>query len=296
MSPNEEGKRKASENSAQTRRVEVLPYDPAWPIRFEEIQAHLRGILFGQDVRVEHVGSTSVPGLAAKPIIDIDIVLQNGATFEAVKTSLEANGYTHVGDFGITGREVFKYDDKPQLMSHHLYALSADSEELKRHLTFRDWLRSHPQDRAAYAQAKLAAARQFPNDIDAYIDAKSGVIFDIYTRCGLYQPQDLPVLARSVLSNRYDLRVGDLDYKPLQPGIMLFQAKTEHGTYYLLSREHAGTADDQNALNLGIADLGIAMPIPTASGLQICNTPMATFALFGTEQDALTFLSSNLWS
>lgn len=295
MAPIKEENRDINANSANTRRVEVVPYDPAWPVRFEEIRGHLLSILSGQDVRVEHVGSTSVPGLAAKPIIDIDIVLKVGESFEAVKNALEANGYTHVGALGITGREVFKFDSKPQLMSHHLYALSADSEELKRHLTFRDWLRSHPQDRAAYAQAKLAAARQFPNDIDAYIDAKSGVIFDIYTRCGLYQPQDLPVLARSVLSNRYDLRVGYLDYKPLQPGIMLFQAKTEHGTYYLLSREHAGTADDQNALNLGIANAGIAMPIPTASGQQICNTPMATFALFGTEQDALTFLSSNLW-
>lgn len=295
MSPNEEEKREVGENSAKTRRVEVLPYDPAWPVHFEEIRAHLRGILFGQDVRVEHVGSTSVPGLAAKPIIDIDIVLQNGATFEAVKTSLEANGYTHVGDFGITGREVFKYDDKPQLMSHHLYALSADSEELKRHLTFRDWLRNHPEDREAYAQAKLTATLQFPSDINGYIDAKSDVIFEIYIRCGLYQPQDLPVLARSVLNNRYALRVGVLDCKPLQPGIMLFQAQTETGTYYLLAREHAGTADDRIALNMNISDKGIVMPIPTASGHQLCTTKLATFALFITEQDALTFLSSNLW-
>ena len=182
MSPIKEENRDINANSANTRRVEVVPYDPAWPVRFEEIRGHLLSILSGQDVRVEHVGSTSVPGLAAKPIIDIDIVLKVGESFEAVKNALEANGYTHVGDLGINGREVFKYDNKPQFMAHHLYALSAGSEELKRHLTFRDWLRTHPEDRDAYAQAKLAAAQQFPDDIGAYIDAKSDIIFTIYQR------------------------------------------------------------------------------------------------------------------
>ena len=122
MAPIKEENRDINANSANTRRVEVVPYDPAWPVRFEEIRGHLLSILSGQDVRVEHVGSTSVPGLAAKPIIDIDIVLKVGESFEAVKNALEANGYTHVGDLGINGREVFKYDNKPQLMSHHLCA------------------------------------------------------------------------------------------------------------------------------------------------------------------------------
>lgn len=287
-----------SENTlgtAITKRVEVVPYDPNWPVRFEEVRQYLLGILSGQDARVEHVGSTSVPGLAAKPILDIDIVLQNGADFEAVRSSLEANGYCHIGNLGITGREAFKYDHKPQLMSHHLYVLWEDSDELKRHLTFRDWLRSHPQDREAYAQVKIAAARQFPDDISAYIDAKSDVILDIYKRSGLYRPQDLRELARSVLINRYDLRVEEIFCKLIQPGIGLCQLQSTQGMFFLLVWEKAHSANGESSLVQSAAEVGVELPLPTASGQQICSTPFATFALFRSEQAARAFLNSDLW-
>lgn len=277
------------------RRVEVVPYDPAWAVRFEEAREHLLSILPGQDVRVEHVGSTSVPDLAAKPILDIDVVLQSEAHFAAVKALLEENGYYHVGDLGITGREAFKYSDKPQFMSHHLYVLSADSDELKRHVTFRDWLRSHPEDREAYAQVKKAAALQFPNDIDAYIDAKSEVILGIYTRCGLYRPEDLPGVARSVLINRYDLRVEEITCKLMQPGVSLCQAQTAQGRFYLLAWEKASSASGETSLEEHAAALAITPPIPTASGHQFCRAPFAMFALFESEQDAIIFLSSEIW-
>ena len=281
--------------TAITKKVEVLPYDSAWPVRFEEFRGHLLSILCGQDVRIEHVGSTSVPGLAAKPIIDIDIVLQNGENFEGVKNALEANGYTHVGDLGINGREVFKYDNKPQFMPHHLYALSAGSEELKRHLTFRDWLRTHPEDRDAYAQAKLAAAQQFPDDIGAYIDAKSDIIFTIYQRCGLYQAQSLSELACSVANNRYNLRVENLTCRQVQPGISLCEVYTKQGDFHLLAWEKADSTSGGISLDQGIPECATVRPLPTASGLTICTTPFAAFALFTTEQDAQTFLTSKSW-
>lgn len=287
-----------SENTlgtAITKRVEVLPYDTAWPVRFEEVRQYLLGILSSPEVRVEHVGSTSVPDLAAKPILDIDIVLQNGADFEAVRSLLEANGYFHIGDLGITGREAFKYQDKPQLMRHNLYVLSADADELRRHLTFRDWLRSHPQDREAYAQVKIAAARQFPDDISAYIDAKSDVILDIYKRCGLYRPQDLPKLARSVLINRHDLCVEEMCFKLIQPGIGLCQLQSTQGIFFLLVWEKANSASGESSLVQSAVEVRIELPLPTASGQQLCSAPFATFALFGSEQDALDFLSNDLW-
>jgi len=281
--------------TAITKKVEVLPYDSAWPVRFEEFRGHLLSILCGQDVRIEHVGSTSVPGLAAKPIIDIDIVLQNGENFEGVKNALEANGYTHVGDLGINGREVFKYDNKPQFMAHHLYALSAGSEELKRHLTFRDWLRSHPEDRDAYAQAKLAAAQQFTDDIGAYIDAKSDIIFTIYQRCGLYQAQSLSELACSVANNRYNLRVENLTCRQVQPGISLCEVYTKQGDFHLLAWEKADSTSGGISLDQGIPECATVRPLPTASGQPLCTTPFAAFALFTTEQDALTFLTGKAW-
>jgi len=283
-------------SAAMTKRVEVLPYDPAWPLRFEEVREHLLSILSGQDVRVEHVGSTSVPDLAAKPILDIDIVLLDGADFAGVKALLEANGYLHLGDLGIIGREAFRGQGEPQLMRHNLYVLAADADELKRHLTFRDWLRGHPQDRDAYAQAKMAAALQFPHDISAYIDAKSDVILDIYKRCGLYRPQDLTELARSVLINRYDLRVDEVDCNSLQPGVSLCRAATTQGVFYLLAWEQAGSASGETSLGQDAAESAITLPLPTASGQQLlCRAPFAMFALFGTEQDAMVFFSSDLW-
>ena len=281
--------------TAVTKKVEVLPYDPAWQARFEELVQHLLSILAGRDVHVEHVGSTSVPGLAAKPILDVDVVLQNGTDFEQVKAALEADGYYHVGDLGIAGREAFKYDSKPEFMPHHLYVLLDNSEELRRHLTFRDWLRSHPEDREAYAQVKITAARQFPGDISAYIDAKSGVIFDIYQRCGLYQPQSLLELAASVANNRYNLRVREVDCKPVQTGVSLCEVKTEQGAYYLLAWEKADSGSGEISLAQNPAESTVAHPLPTASGQPLCATPFATFALFRSEQDALTFLSSDAW-
>ncbi len=281
--------------ATKPKKVEVVPYDPAWPLRFEEVREHLLGILSNQDVHVEHVGSTSVNELAAKPILDIDIVLQNATTFEEVKALLEASGYYHVGDLGITGREAFKYQDKPHLMSHHLYVLSADSDEFKRHLTFRDWLRGHPEDREAYAQVKIAAAQKFPDDISAYIDAKSDVILGIYTRCGLYRPQDLSGLARSVLINRYDLPLEEIVCKQLLPGLNLCQAITSDGILSLLAWEKTDSTKTKGQCDQRKPTKTIALPIPTASGQRICKTPFGMFALFRDEREALAYLNSGIW-
>ena len=281
--------------TAKTKRVEVVPYDPTWPVRFAEVREHLLGILSGQKVRIEHVGSTSVPDLAAKPVLDVDIALEKAEDFEEVKSLLEANGYYHMGDLGIIGREAFKYQDKPKLMRHNLYVLSADADELRRHLTFRDWLRSHPEDREAYAQVKMAAAQQFPNDIDAYIDSKSDIIFDIYKRCGLYHPQGMEELARSVLINRYDLVLEEIDCKTLQPGIFICQAQAAQGVFFLLALEQAGPASSEFSQSQSVSEGTIALPLPSASGQQLCRTPYGMVALFRSKQDALTFLSSDLW-
>lgn len=282
-------------DAAKTKWVEVVAYDPAWSLRFEEVREHLFSILSGQDVRVEHVGSTSVPGLAAKPILDIDVVLLNGTGFGQVKAALELNGYYHIGDLGIAGREAFKYNNKPQFMRHNLYVLSEGADELKRHLAFRDWLRSHPEDREAYAQVKISAAQRFPNDIDAYIDAKSDIIFEIYTRCGLYQSQGMEELARSVLTNRYALVLEEIECKILQPGILICQAQAAQGTFYLLAWEQTVSTSSELLQDQSISEGGIALPLPSASGQQLCRTPYGMFALFGSEPDALMFLSSDLW-
>lgn len=167
----------------RTRHVVVKDYAPEWKSEFECIKAELLTVLDGKIITIEHVGSTSVEGLAAKPIIDIDVVIHNN--FEEVKEALESIGYTHEGDLDIPGREAFKYKDKPQLMVHHLYVCNDDSEELHRHITFRNYLREHKEDREAYSSIKKEMALKYPEDIDSYIEGKQPVILDIYRKCGL---------------------------------------------------------------------------------------------------------------
>ncbi|MBO4579161.1 MAG: GrpB family protein [Clostridiales bacterium] len=163
-----------------TKHVLVLPYDEAWVTDFEKIRAELNVVLDGKVLSIEHVGSTSVPGLAAKPVIDIDVVIENLSIFEEVRSALDSIGYRHEGDLGISGREAFKYDGKEHLRKHHLYVCSKDSGELKRHIMFRDYLRAHPEAAEEYGRIKTEGAKLYPYNIDKYIEYKTPFIENIY--------------------------------------------------------------------------------------------------------------------
>ena len=163
----------------------VLPYDPAWKADFAAIRQELASALGGLAIAIEHVGSTSVEGLSAKPCIDIDVVMPDYSVFPQIVERLAAIGYTHEGDLGIPGREAFCYTGKPHLRLHHLYVCPADSEELRRHLVFRDFLRTHPEAVERYSACKEDAARRFPEDIEGYMACKGPCIEALYKRCGL---------------------------------------------------------------------------------------------------------------
>ena len=169
----------------QTRKVFVLPYDEAWESAFLDIKSEVVRALGGLIIGIEHVGSTSVKGMLAKPCIDVDVVIKDHSVFASVAEGLAAIGYVHEGDLGIKGREAFKYADKPHLMRHHLYVCTQNSEELHRHVTFRDFLRSNADAAKKYSAVKEAAAELFPNDIDKYMEYKSSCIEDLYKQCGL---------------------------------------------------------------------------------------------------------------
>ncbi|BDR54400.1 hypothetical protein KIMH_05110 [Bombiscardovia apis] len=117
--------------------------------------------------------------------MDIDLVYRERSDLAGIVRALAKLGYKDEGDLGIEGREAFAYDELPGLMAHHLYACPQDSAELKRHLTFRDYLREHPQAVEEYSQAKREAAQRFPDDIDNYIAYKSPAIEKLYRSCGL---------------------------------------------------------------------------------------------------------------
>ena len=168
----------------RTKNVVVEKWNPKWKDEFERIVVSLGKDIIYNSIKIEHVGSTSVEGLSAKPIIDLDIVIENDK-FEIIKRLLNDKGYKHEGDLGIEGREAFSYSGKEELMTHHLYVCPKDSKELFKHITFRDFLKNNPALASEYSKVKEQAAVLYPDDIDKYMEFKSEIIEKIYKRCGL---------------------------------------------------------------------------------------------------------------
>lgn len=170
----------------RTKSVVVEKWNPKWKDEFERIVDSLGEDVIYNSVKIEHVGSTSVEGLSAKPIIDLDIVIENDK-FEIIKRLLNDKGYKHEGDLGIEGREAFSYSGKEELMTHHLYVCTKDSEELFKHITFRDFLKNNSALASEYSKVKEQAAVLYPDDIDKYMEFKSKIIEKIYKKCRLLE-------------------------------------------------------------------------------------------------------------
>lgn len=158
------------------RRIEVIPYNPAWKTEFQKLKAMLTGSIGDLALGIEHVGSTSVEGLAAKPIIDIDVVMESYDVFSAIVERLAAQGFIHEGDLGIAGREAFKRSFEDGFMRYHLYVCPKDGRALREHIVFRDYLRSHQDARDEYGALKMANAKVYTYDIDGYVTAKTEFI------------------------------------------------------------------------------------------------------------------------
>ena len=158
----------------------VVDYDPQWPKTFETLRSRLAEGLGSLAVAIEHVGSTAVPGLAAKPIIDIDVLLKSASDFPLVVERLASLGYAHQGDLGIRGREAFAAP--PGSPAHHLYVCPTECQQYRRHLAFRDYLRSHPEEAAAYGDLKRSLAACFREDRPGYTIAKSEFIESLLER------------------------------------------------------------------------------------------------------------------
>lgn len=156
--------------------VVVVDYDPDWPRRFETLHMSLADTLGDLAVEIEHVGSTAVPGLAAKPIIDIDVVIADRSKLPPVIERLSEIGYRHEGDLGISGREAFQAPEGS--LPHHLYVCDRDNAALREHLLLRDYLRSQPHAVREYADLKRRLAIKFRGDRDSYTEAKTTWIRD----------------------------------------------------------------------------------------------------------------------
>jgi len=159
----------------------VVAYDPQWPQEFEALAAVLAAALGDLARRVHHVGSTSIPDMAAKPILDIDIKLAPGIPVEAATAALSPLGYVYAGDQGIPERYAYRNqtpaaplcEQRAAWPSHHLYVCPHGSRELARHLLFRDRLRRDPALRQEYLEIKQEALRRAEGVRQVYVDEKA---------------------------------------------------------------------------------------------------------------------------
>lgn len=165
------------------KHIIVVEYDPTWPVLFEQLRDRISTAIGEVAVSIEHVGSTAVPGLSAKPIIDMDVVVPDSAGVTKAIEGLATLGYKHRGNLGVEGREAF--DNPPASSAHHLYICQDGNLALKNHLAIRDYLRSNPGTAQRYGELKHKLARQYPNDIDGYIDGKTDFLMNILSACGL---------------------------------------------------------------------------------------------------------------
>jgi GrpB-like predicted nucleotidyltransferase (UPF0157 family) len=153
--------------------IVVVDYDPEWEAEFEYLRGRAATALGEVAVSIEHVGSTAVPGLAAKLVVDLVVVVGPGEISAAIER-LATIGYVHQGDLGVDGREAFAVPRGER--RHHLYVCPQDSGELRAQLAFRDRLRNEPELASAYADLKRQLAIRFRDNREAYSEAKTAFV------------------------------------------------------------------------------------------------------------------------
>ena len=161
--------------------ITVLNYDPEWPLKYERERKAIAEILDGNGIAIYHIGSTSVPGLAAKPIIDMMAVVRSLEKVDDARGKFSELGYEYLGEFGIAGRRYFRKGGDER--THQIHIFQADDwNNIGRHLAFRDYMRTHEKERAEYAEIKTALAQRFPYDIDGYCDGKDAFVREMEKR------------------------------------------------------------------------------------------------------------------
>ena len=161
--------------------ITVLNYDPEWPLKYERERKAIAEILDGNGISIYHIGSTSVPGLAAKPIIDMMAVVRSLEKVDDARGKFSELGYEYLGEFGIAGRRYFRKGGDER--THQIHIFQADDwNNIGRHLAFRDYMRTHEKERAEYAEIKTALAQRFPYDIDGYCDGKDAFVREMEKR------------------------------------------------------------------------------------------------------------------
>jgi GrpB-like predicted nucleotidyltransferase (UPF0157 family) len=158
------------------RRVEVVPHDPRWARRFRGESALISEALAPNVIAVHHVGSTAIPGIHAKPIIDMIVEVEDITRVDAKDLAMAVLGYEGLGEYGIPGRRYFRKFDESGAETHHVHTFETGSRDVQRHLEFRDFMIEHPDWASRYSSLKRALAEAHPDDIESYMDGKDAFI------------------------------------------------------------------------------------------------------------------------
>ncbi len=156
--------------------VVVLPHDPAWGAKFAGESARVMRALASTAVAIHHIGSTSIAGIYAKPVIDLLAEVRTIDDVDARNDALRGLGYHALGEYGIAGRRYFRKDSDAGVREYQLHVFAAGSTQVARHLAFRDFMRAHADVAAEYSDLKRRLADENPQSIDGYMDGKDGFV------------------------------------------------------------------------------------------------------------------------
>src|SRR4028119_2538328 len=152
-------------------KVEVVPHDPNWRCAFETESKLIALALRDNVVAIHHIGSTAIPQIHAKPIIDMLVEVKDILKIDTHSSEIEALGYQAMGEFGISGRRYFRKG-----RSHHIHSFEVGSPQIERHLAFRDYMITHSEDAQQYSELKRELANKYYDNIQGYMDGKDEFI------------------------------------------------------------------------------------------------------------------------
>lgn len=163
-------------------RIYMVPHDPQWQQEFKQEADRIAAALGSNVVTVHHIGSTAIPTIYAKPVIDLLLVVQDLAALDEKQPLMEALGYEALGEFGIPGRRYFRRDNEFGDRTHQVHAFENGSPQIQRHLAFREYMIASPDAAQEYSDLKRGLAAKYPNDIESYMDGKDEFIREIDRR------------------------------------------------------------------------------------------------------------------
>jgi GrpB-like predicted nucleotidyltransferase (UPF0157 family) len=173
--------------AAASRRVLLVPHNIHWADEFGRESAVVAGAMGDLLAAIHHIGSTAIPGIRAKPVIDILAVVRDVGRLDERNPQWQALGYEAMGEFGIPGRRYFRKDDAAGSRTHQVHAFQAGSPQIERHLAFRDFLRAHRECALQYESLKLRLAELFPADIASYTDGKDEFIKEMDAKAAAWR-------------------------------------------------------------------------------------------------------------